>query len=116
MKPNYFLCMMALLLSFFIAYFVYNIASGEPNDIICGVVSLVCFTATLIPTVGFKYNSRRLGVNLRVLSSIVFIVMLVINVIYASTRIVVPNYMIINGVILILYIISLYRLSKIKEV
>lgn len=107
---------MAAILSFFIGYFIYNAADGQPNDIICGIVSLICMVVTLIPLFGIKYESYRLGINLKVLSSITFVILLVMNLIYAYTVIKMPGYLIINGIILTLFVISFYRLSKIKDV
>ena len=116
MKPNFFLCLMAVILSSFIGYFLYNAAEGKSNDTICGIVSLICMVVTIIPLFGIKYESYRLGINLKVLSSITLVILLAINVIYAYTVIKMPNYLIINGIIVTLYVITFYSFSKIKDI
>lgn len=116
MKPNFFLSLMALILSLLLGYLVYHIASGKPNDMICGVVSVVCMAATAIPLIGLKYESGRMGVNLRVLSTIALIFFVILNIAFAALEIVMPYYVVINGLALVVFLVSFYELSRIKDI
>ncbi len=116
MKANAFLCALTTLLALIIGYFLYNIAEGKPNDILCGVVSSLCFIITLIPLIAIKFELTRVGVNIKVVSSLTFVLLLIVNLLFACFGISTPNYIIINGLILVIFAMIVYKLSRIKNI
>ncbi len=108
--------LLAILLSALLGFWVYSVARGGDNDIMAGIVSFVCFVAVLIPIMGMCYSTSRLGVNIRILSIIAFILFTAVNFIYAAYGVSVPSYIILNGIILIIYLAIFYKMNGIDSI
>lgn len=115
MKTNLFLSFIAITLALLIGYLAYNVAEGQENDIVCGIGSTICFIATLIPIIGQNYESDRQGTNIRVLSSLFFIIFVVSHFCFAGFGVKMPYYVICNGIILVVYLAILYKMSNLKN-
>lgn len=116
MKINIVTAILAVLIAGLIAYMVYYIASGHENDILCGILSFVCLASTLIPMVSLRHEEKRLTVNLKVISSLGFIILFLLNLGFATFGVVMPYYLVIVGVLLIVYVLAYYKLSRIKNI
>ncbi len=112
MKLNVFLLFISIALTILLGYWIYDIAKGKENDIICGILSSVCILSTLIPFIGLQYNNTRIGVNIRVLSCLFLVLFLVSHLCSAIFGIIMPSYLIVNSVLLLIYITILYKLQK----
>lgn len=115
MKANIFLSCISVLLALLLAYWTFSIAKGQENDIVCGVCSGVCFVATLLPMLAIRYDSGRQTTNLRILSMLFFVVFLISHFCFASLGIRMPYYVIVNGLVLLIFIALLYTISKNNE-
>ena len=115
MKANVFLTVIAVLLSALFGYFAYYIAEGAANDMLCGVGSALCFAAALIPAMGLQYGNGRLGVNVRLMSVLFFIVFLISQFSFAAHGVRMPYYLIVNGVFLLVYLAVLYKMLGIRD-
>lgn len=109
MKTNIFLTIISILLASLIGYLAYNIAEGKDNDILCGIGTSLCLFATLMPTIGFQYEEGRLGANIKVVSSLFFIIFLISNFCFAGFGVKMPLYIIVNGILIITYSTILYK-------
>ncbi len=116
MKVNVFLTFIGILLALLIGYWVYDVASGKENDALCGACSTICLLATIIPTIGLKYESGRLGINLRILSILFLIIFLISHFCFAVHGVIMPTYLIVNGILLIIYLAILYNMAGLKEI
>lgn len=104
------------MLAMLLGYLAYNVASGDENDIVCGIGSSICFAATLIPTMGIQYESGRLGTNIRVFSALFFIVFAISHFSYAGFGVKMPYYIIVNGIMLMIYLAIFYKMQNVKDV
>ncbi len=116
MKVNPFLTFISIALAGLFGYLVFNIAEGKEHDNIFGIISSVCFIATLIPTIGIQYESSRLGANIRVFSVLFFVIFIICHICFAIFGIVSPYCIIVNGILLIVYFAILYKLNSIKNI
>lgn len=116
MKVNVFLTFIAIALASLVGYWAYDVAEGQENDIMCGISSFVCFLATLIPTIGLKYESARIGINIRVLSAIFFIIFFISHFSFAAFGVKMPYYIIVNGIMLTVFIAIIYKMANIKTI
>lgn len=116
MKVNIFLTLISVMLAALVGYLAYIVASGDGNDAICGIGSGICFVATLIPTIGLQYKSGNLGVNIRLLSAIFFIIFVISNFCFAGFGVKMPYYIIVNGILLMIYLVVFYKLQGIKNI
>lgn len=114
MKINIFLSFISVALASLVGYLAFNIAEGQDHDFVCGFGSAICFIVTLIPTIGLNYESNRLGTNIKVLSALFFVIFLISHFCFASFGIKMPYYIICNGIILVIYLAILYKMSNIK--
>ena len=110
MKANIFLTFISIVLATLVGYLAYNVASGDENDMICGISSGICFATTLIPTIGIQYESGRLGTNIRVFSALFFIVFAISHFCFAGFGVKMPYYIIVNGIILMIYLAIFYKI------
>ena len=82
---------------------------------LCGICSTVCFLATLIPSIGLRYESDRIGTNIRVLSGLFFIAFLASHFYFANYGIKMPLYVILNGILLVIYLGIFYKINSAQE-
>ena len=115
MKANLFLTFISVMLAALLGYLAFNVANGEENDVICGIGSCICFAATLIPAMGLQYDSGRLSVNIRVLSSIFFVLFVIIHFCYAGFGVKMPYYIIVNDIMLMIYLAIFYKIQGVKN-
>lgn len=115
MKVNPILCALAVVVAALLGYTVYAVAGIDPNAVVAGVFSTICFMATLVPAFGFKYETQSMSVNLRILSIVAFVVMLISHFAFAAIWIKMPYYLIVNGLILCVYIGIAYSINSIKQ-
>ncbi|MDE5868853.1 MAG: hypothetical protein K2H18_01355 [Muribaculaceae bacterium] len=116
MKINGFLSLMAFLLAVLIGYLVYTICGEDPNSVIGWIVTSITMLGTLVPLIGLQYTSPRISLNIKALTTTMAILFLAINIIYAVIGIRMPSYVIINSILLVLYLIGIYRLIQISDV
>lgn len=116
MKVNIFLTSIGILLAALMGYLAYSVASGDENDIVCGIGSGICFGATLLPVMGFRYDSGRLGVNIRTFSAVFFVIFAISHFCFAGFGVKMPYYVIINGITLLIYLAALYKMQGVKTI
>ena len=104
------------MLAALIGYLVFYVANGDDNDVVCGIGSCICFAATLIPGMGLQYESGRLGVNIRVFSSIFFIIFAIIHFCFAGFGVIMPYYIIVTGIMLMIYLAIFYKMQGVKDI
>ena len=116
MKANAFLLLISVVLAALLGYLTYNIAEGKDNDIVCGIVSTICFLTTLAPMFGIQYDSSKVGINIRALSISFFLAFIVSHFCFAALGINLPYYIIINGIILTIYLAIVYKMQGMNEI
>lgn len=115
-KVNAVLVAISVVLSCLTGYLAFSIGEGKENDVLCGVFSTVCFMAATVPMVGLQYGQTRLGVNVRVMSSLFFVLFLVSHFCFAAIGIKMPYYVILNGILLLVYCGVLYKMLQINKI
>ncbi|MDO4956338.1 MAG: hypothetical protein Q4E60_04885 [Bacteroidales bacterium] len=116
MKTNFFLTFLSVVLASLVGYLVYNVASGKENDMLCGIFSFICFAATLVPVMGLQFESNGVGVNIRVFSVLFFVLFCVSHFCFAGFGIKMPTYVLVNGILLVVFMAILYKMMGIKSV
>lgn len=102
--------------AFLVGYLAFNVSYGDENDVICGIGSSICFATTLIPTIGIQYGSRRQGVNIRMFSFIFFALFAISNFCFAGFGVKMPFYIIVNGIMLLIYLAIFYKMQGVKDI
>ncbi len=104
------------MLALFIGYLSYNIAEGDAYDWLCGLGTFICMLVTLIPAISLHYETGRLGINVRVLSGLFFVLFLISNFCFAGFGVKLPYYIITNGILLTIFLVIFYKIKKITTV
>ena len=116
MKLNFFLSFLSLMLALLLAYWVYDVAEADENSMLCGIGSALCFCSTMFPVFGLHYETARLGTKIRILAVLFFVLFLISHFCFAGFGVKMPYYVIVNGIILIIFLAIMYKLINIKDV
>lgn len=116
MKVNVVMSAIGAALALLLGYLCFCVADGKENAILCAIGSVVCFIATLVPAFGFKFESGRMGVNVKIVSLLYFGAFFVSNLIFGFAGVNPPPYIIVNGLLLLLYLATFYKMQGIKNV
>lgn len=116
MKINLFLTFLAIAMAALLGYLAYVVAGENPNNAVYGIGSSLCFAATLLPIIGANYRSSRIATNARVLASIFFIAFLISNAVFVNISVSLSYYIIMNGLLIIGYLATLYNITNIKNI
>lgn len=115
MKPNVFLIFIAVAASVLLSYLVFKISEGSQLQWLYCIGSGITFIINLIPLIGIKLTNSRVNVNFRTLSTLFFVVNLVIQIIFAVCEVRDWIYIIISGLILIIYITVFYNMTRLNN-
>ena len=114
MKINYVQTIIAIAVSLLIAYGLY-IFHGSDNKIFFSVSSFAFLAITLILTIGISFERPRTTTNIRVVSGIFFAIALISNLIFSIISFSVTSYVIINGILLLMFIFIAYSIFNAKQ-
>lgn len=114
MKANFFLIILSIALAMLLGYLAFNIAEGKEYDIVCGVISSISFIATLLPIMGIDFDNKRISINIKLLSCIFFVFSIIINFCFAFFKLIMPYYIIVNGIILIVFLYVFHKTLNTK--
>ena len=103
----------AVLLSALIAYGFWNFHAFE-NKILLAVGGFVFCVSTLFFTFGINFELPRTTTNIRFLSITFFIIALVSNLIFCFVNFSIPLYVILNGILLLIFVVIVYSIVKVK--
>jgi hypothetical protein len=97
-----------------IAYGFYTFHQGE-NRLILSLGSFIFLSLTLIPVIGINFILPRTTVMIKTVSGIFFTVAVVSNVIFSLFHLSLPLYMIINGILILLYLLIGGSIQRAKQ-
>ena len=89
------------------ALLTYGIVSIDAN-LLKGAIGLGTFiflTSTLSMAIGVSFENQRMGVNVKLVSTIFFLVALCLNLVFAFISFSQPSYIITSGIIFLLYVL-----------
>jgi hypothetical protein len=114
MKVNFIKSVIALAISGLIAYGFYSFHNSENKMLL--IFGTFLFTAiTTLLAIGISFELPRTTVMVRTVSGIFFAVALLSNLIFSFTDFSKPLYIIVNGVLFLIYVLVSYSISKAKQ-
>jgi hypothetical protein len=114
MKINFVPTIISTAVSLLIAYGLYSFHESE-NKILLIAGSFVFFATTLIMAIGASFEVARTTTNIRVVSGIFFAIALIGNLIFTFVNFSVPSYVIINGILILVFILIVYLINQAKQ-
>lgn len=115
MKPNIFLIVVSVLIAALSGYGFYAANSGEAFCLLLSFGSGLTFATTLSGTLGIRPKERAGNVNFKIVSAIFFVLFLISNLLFGFIGMRVAPYIIVNGIILLIYAIIEYGIIKSNE-
>jgi hypothetical protein len=85
------------------------------NKLLLSVGSFVFLATTLWLTIGISFELPKTTTNIKVVSGIFFAIALLSNLIFTFINFSVPGYIIINGILLLVFILIAYSINKAKQ-
>lgn len=115
MKINYFLTAISVLMSALLGYLAFSVANGDEFDTLCGFTSGICFLCALMPILGMKYDDSKIRINISIASSLFLMAFLVVNFCFAAVGVCLPYYLILNGLLLLILLLVVYKIVSIEK-
>ncbi len=113
MKINFIQTIIAIAVSLIISYGLFSFHNSD-NKILLSAGSFVFLATTLVLAIGTNFQLPRTTTNVRVVSGIFFAVALISNLIFTFINFSVPSYVIIIGILLLVFILIAYAINKAK--
>lgn len=114
MKINFVPTIIATAVSLLIAYGLYSFHDSE-NKILLSAGSFVFLATTLVMSIGASFELQRTTTNIKVVSGIFFAIALIGNLIFTFVNFSVPSYVIINGILILVFILIVYLINQAKQ-
>ena len=111
-KINLFTTVITVAIVALLTYCLYIWTDKEANVALFTTGNALILFATLFGVMGFSLESKRTLIMVRTISAIFFIVMLISCIIFCSVGTGNPPYIIVNGLLLLIYILTIYYAIK----
>ena len=98
-------------ISTILSYGIFSFCTNENATIMAIIGGLMSFM-TLVATLGITLNRQGKSVNIKVVSLIFFVLGLISNLIFAYVHFKISTYIIINGLLILIWLLIVYGISK----
>lgn len=115
MKTNIVKSIIAIAFSALLAYACYAICKYDEIRWLLTIASFVMFCVMSVMTFGLKAKSERSSVVLCVLSGTLLTVAIIMNFVFAFFDFSVPVYIILNGIVLLAYLMTYASIFQAKQ-
>jgi hypothetical protein len=114
MKINFVQTIIAAAISLLIAYGLYTFYDGE-NSLLLSGGGFLLLASTLIAAIGINLDQARTTTNIRVVSAVFFFIALISQLLFSFFNFSVPLYVLINGLLLLVFVLIVYSLYKTNQ-
>lgn len=115
MKLNLVNSLIAAAISALVAYGCYAICDYKEVQLLITIASFVQFLVLSIGTFAVSLSESRSTVMFRILSGVFFGIALISNLTFAFFDFNVPTYIILNGIVLLIYLLSATGIGRAKQ-
>jgi hypothetical protein len=114
MKINIVQTFVGIAIGALISYGLYNFHASE-SKLLLSVGSFLFLAITLGMSFGSSFEFPRTTTNVRVISGVFFLIGLISNLIFTFIKFSDPSYIVINGILFLVFILVAYSISKAKQ-
>lgn len=101
-------------ISAIITYGLYSFCTSG-NAILLAVFGGLMSLATLATAFGVTFRHQGKSVNIKVVSLVFFVLALISNIVFARCAFKIPTYIIVNGLLILIWLLVVYGISKAKN-
>lgn len=113
MKINTIPSIIAVVLCAIIMYGMYTWCKCTDMRLLVSILGGICLVLPLGSTLGVQFSDSRVSVNVKILSAICFAILLISQIIFCClSAFSAATYIIINGLLLMLWLLSAYGIVK----
>lgn len=112
MKINPFLTLISLLLAVLVAYALYSYCHNEELKWMITLLGGVSIFLTWAGTLAVSLPDMKNNVNFKVLSGVFAATTTVLQIVFTFSAVTMPTYLLITGVLLILWLVIAYAMAK----
>lgn len=105
----------ALGISALLAYALYEICHAEGKELLLAIGGGICLFLTLATCLGVRFEQSRTSANVAVVGAVFFGIMVISNAAFAYLQFATHSYIIINGILLLLFLLIEYLIAKAKQ-
>ncbi len=105
----------ALGISVLLAYALYEICHTEGKEVLLAIGGGICLFLPLATCLGVRFEPSRTSANVAVVGAVFFVLMLISNSVFAYLRFATHTYVIVNGILLLLFLLIEYLIAKTKQ-
>ena len=103
------------LISALLSYSFCLLCKVEDNAIIMAIGSWIGLFLTMSGLIGVSTEYPRTNINLRVVSAIFLVIFLITSIVFALVQFTPPTYIIVNGIILLTWVLITNGIAKSKQ-
>lgn len=111
-KINVIPTILAVAIAALSSYGFYVCCDSEECKTVVAIGGFVMLFASLFGMMGFTYEKTKNQSLVRVVSSLFLLVALISNIVFCSVSFAMPAYIIINGMLTLAYVLTVYLLDK----
>lgn len=118
MKITWFPAVLTLIVSAALAWLAYDMAFDEESDLdlYVAVGTGISVILTLGGSLACRLENTKVGINMKVWSGLMFLVMLIVNFCFATFGVKMPWYAVVTTCLLVLHLGVAWSISKIDNV
>lgn len=115
MKIDWIKSIIIILLCALVSYGYFAICDVKELRWLLTIVSFITIAVTGIMSAGASLKAERTGVMFKVFSGIACAVFVIVNLIFSFLDFIVPFYIILNGILLLIYALAAVSIGRVKE-
>ncbi|MCQ2326126.1 MAG: hypothetical protein MJZ71_01030 [Bacteroidales bacterium] len=112
MKVKTISVIIALVISLLIAYGLYSYCVCKDNDLLLAVGGTISLFLSLASCIGLKFDYGRTTTNVSAIGGVFFLLFIVSNIIFMLVQFAVPIYVVVNGLLLSVMLLAIYKVAK----
>lgn len=116
MKISIFPAFLSLILTAVLSYLIHTIAVDNENYILLTIGTAISILFTLPLGMAVKFNNFKVGVNIRIFSIIMFLIMFFANLCFAWFGTKTPYLIILLTFLLVVHILVVWKMSEIQNI
>lgn len=111
MKVNAVTTIISVAISAIVAYCLYSWCKSDNQILLC-IGGFISLALTMMFTIGVSFEQSRTTTNVRFLSGTFFVLALISNIIFAFVQFSSPAYILVNGLLLLIWLLLVYGIKK----